>query len=760
MKPIKTGFIFLSLFYITCLSAKTIYVSVDGTDEHPGSKEQPLGNIQVAINYLDQGDTLIILPGTYHLNKPIFIHRVGSQLNPVVIQGMKNEQPIIEGSGFTKDPETDDFPSRTGLGLIHIENAANLILQNLKVINSRNIGIQVRKSSHITITNCMTDRTYGSGIALWYSDSCEVQYCEITRANDPSFRSPGQPKPREAPHEGLTVAGATNFNVHDNSIHNCYKEGIDVKEVSANGVIHNNYIYDMPRQGLYVDSWFGLLHSVEFHSNIVRDCEWGIAISAEGKDSEMQNIQIHHNVFYNNRGSGILFGVWGHDRPRKNLKIYNNTIYNCGSPGHWAGITGGIDIRSSNIENTEIYNNISYQNFGFDIASFANPGKAEKIFQKKKINITHNLIGKASFISQKEGFFDPVFGLTGEQALTEDPLFADVSKGDFRILPQSPATGTGKPMYSNFNPEINRGALPVLPYEEMVAIPRIPIINGKPWKVCELPDLGELNGPTPSRQHIVDHGFIQDDHGKWHLWACMRGTSIGRLLYAWEGNSLFDTPWEPQGIAARAQPEWNEKVTKSGEESIQAPFFMKTDTGYYCFYNSNGARLMFSRGGNDFKRIRFKDNNNLLYKKVGRDMMVLKDGQTYFSYSTVTTVSGDGWLHGMVIVRTSKNLRHWSDYSIVSQGGQAGNGAVSAESPFVVRLDGFYYLFRSSSITFNTYVYRSKNPYDFGVNTDEKLVTVLPIKAPEVISHNNNWFISDLADFTGIRLYHLRWEKE
>ena len=83
---------------------------------------------------------------------------------------------------------------------------------------------------------------------------------------------------------------------------------------------------------------------------------------------------------------------------------------------------------------------------------------------------------------------------------------------------------------------------------------------------------------------------------------------------------------------------------------------------------------------------------------------------------------------------------------------------MSAESPFVVKHQGYFYLFRASSISFETYVYRSKNPFDFGVNSDAKLVTVLPIKAPEVLQHEGEWFISDLADFRGIRLYRLVWE--
>lgn len=56
--------------------------------------------------------------------------------------------------------------------------------------------------------------------------------------------------------------------------------------------------------------------------------------------------------------------------------------------------------------------------------------------------------------------------------------------------------------------------------------------------ICTMPDLKELNGNIPKDQHIVDHGIIQADNGKWQLWACLRGVKVGRLIYGWEEDSL------------------------------------------------------------------------------------------------------------------------------------------------------------------------------------------------------------------------------
>ncbi len=288
----------------------------------------------------------------------------------------------------------------------------------------------------------------------------------------------------------------------------------------------------------------------------------------------------------------------------------------------------------------------------------------------------------------------------------------------------------------------------------------VPVIDGEFWRIGTAPDLDSLNGPDPGNQHVVDHGFVKDSNNTWHLWACMRGTSVGRLLYEWEGQSLSDRKlWQQKGVVARADASWGEQV-RDGVEQIQAPYFRKVGDQYFCFYNSAGIRLMTSKDGMDFQRVPLKNNSNLLYEKGGRDVMVFDEGDTYYAYSTISTVARDGWLRGFVSLRTSKDLIKWSDYTIVSEGGKAGNGAVSAESPFVQKYKGYYFLFRSSSSTGSCFVYRSKDPYNFGVNNDDKLIAELPVWAPEIILDDGQWYISDIDDFQGVKLARLKWKEE
>jgi hypothetical protein len=91
----------------------------------------------------------------------------------------------------------------------------------------------------------------------------------------------------------------------------------------------------------------------------------------------------------------------------------------------------------------------------------------------------------------------------------------------------------------------------------------------------------------------------------------------------------------------------------------------------------------------------------------------------------------------------------------------AGQGCLrgwpSGRRPFVLARGRWFYLFRASSTDGRTYVYRSDVPDDFGPGGDTKLITVLPIKAPEIVRDGEREYISDLADFQGIKLAQLEW---
>lgn len=286
-------------------------------------------------------------------------------------------------------------------------------------------------------------------------------------------------------------------------------------------------------------------------------------------------------------------------------------------------------------------------------------------------------------------------------------------------------------------------------------------VLGDNWKITGLPALPIESGRKDV--DVVDHSFFKRADGKWVVMAAIRGSIPSHPLYSWEANNLTDSNWKEIGVVAKADSVFGEDAGKG----LYAPFVIKINNIYYCFYTTaESMRVMQSPDGFNFTRIKDKDGNyQIIDKLVGRDVMIFNDEGKYYAFSTVSSFDANGWHQGYIINTFAKfqdDPLYWPhpEYSIVNSGGVGGSGHVSCESPFIQKYKGYYYLFRASSKTFKTYVYRSTNLFDFGVNNDEKLIAVLPLKASEIIEDNGKWYISDLDDFKGLRLYNFVWEKD
>ncbi len=78
-------------------------------------------------------------------------------------------------------------------------------------------------STNILLENCRSVNSFNSGIGLWYCDQSKVMHCEVIGANQIPMKTETDRVGREAPHEALTIAGATNFEIAYNEVHHCEK---------------------------------------------------------------------------------------------------------------------------------------------------------------------------------------------------------------------------------------------------------------------------------------------------------------------------------------------------------------------------------------------------------------------------------------------------------------------------------------------------------------------------------------------------------
>lgn len=436
-----------------------------------GSQESQSEQIQAALDALAPGDVLEIQPGVYVFDRPLVIRNSGEPGRWITIRGVPGFMPVLD-FGSSKPENRGDAYSN---GAIYARGIQRVRIEGLEIRNSHRFGIFIdRGSEKVDIVSCRVVRTFGPGIGVWNSRDIQVLGNEVTEANTQLMRVFGD-MARECPHEAISIAGVDGFLVAYNHVHHSEKEGIDVKEISRNGVVRHNYVHDMRRQGLYADAWFGLLENVEFHSNTVHHSEWGFVLGVEGANSEMRNVRFHHNLIFETRASGIYLGTWGGDGPRSGLYIYNNTVVDSGSPFHWAGATGGIDLRSRNARNVIIANNVVVWGSAFPIAST----QSESLLRERGFVVTHNLIYPFSDLTQiAPENYGRMFVWNGDNIFEGDPLFISHDAGNHDVPPGSPALRPGVRNLRGI-PELNYlGAFgpDMDPFLRPVAANRVPVL--------------------------------------------------------------------------------------------------------------------------------------------------------------------------------------------------------------------------------------------------------------------------------------------
>ena len=438
MNRIRTNFILCILLLTYSVNAKEYFVAPIGNDNQNGTKSSPLQTIFKASEMAIPGDTITILGGDYQLAKQFRPVRSGTSDKWILYRGEQNQDVVFDGSLIKKIVQNGDSVQFSGqtAGLFQIEKVNYLRFDNIEIRNSDAAGFIVRgpDCKKIELLNCKTDRTHNSGIGLWYCDSVLVKNCEITRANEntEAYYLPGQRMKNEAPHEALSICGATNFEVANNHIHHCFKEGIDCKEISKKGKIHNNLVHDMPRQAFYVDAWFGNLEDVEIYNNTVYNCMWGFAISVEGIGSEVRNVRFHHNLVYNMKGSGVLFGIWGNDLLRSDIHIYNNTFYHCGSPQIFSGGVGSFTILSKNFRDVNIYRNICDKGWDYEMGFTFDPDTIEIALKDRNFIAAENLFESAKNRPSRSGQYDlTVYEYLPPNNQIGSPLYRNELQFDF-----------------------------------------------------------------------------------------------------------------------------------------------------------------------------------------------------------------------------------------------------------------------------------------------------------------------------------------
>lgn len=430
------------------------YVSLNGDDSNPGSLLQPWRTPEHAIRQVGAGSMVYLRGGTYHLHGQVIPSNSGSAQGWITIAAYPGEEPVLDASQVVMAQVKRPFRYDREQGVIHLEGVSYVRIQGLTIRNSRWAGICVIDCQNIELVNNNIENTFSSGISAWdvhRQGNChhlQVLGNTVTRANNKQLYSTTEAYPyRETPHEAISIAGPTDFEVAYNHLYDCYKEGIDVKEFSKRGRVHHNHVHQVDRQGLYADAWFGVLEEIEFDHNVIHDCRGtGIAISVED-EKVAQDIHIHHNLIYDNWGTGVFFSRWGKDGPRRRIWVHHNTVFHNGwgkasnDTGYYYA-TGGLYLFTHNLRDINISNNIITHNRGFQIGYseryLDNDGIVEEAFQRRNISIHDNLVYETEAPIYPirvgwEGNYSLARPYQGAGIAIAEPIYRDAANGDLRL---------------------------------------------------------------------------------------------------------------------------------------------------------------------------------------------------------------------------------------------------------------------------------------------------------------------------------------
>jgi len=359
--------------------ARDYYVSPQGNDTNPGTKNAPLATIQQAIELVKPGFSVILLEGVYH--QTVSIERSGSaEQGYITLRNEDGQTAILDGKEVQ---EAED-------GVISVENASYVRVKGLEIrhyvtssADVTPIGIYVSGSgTHIEIiANRIHDLgTYAGpkadggnahGIAVYGNSADALSQIEITENELYNLKLGAS--------EAMAINGNVDgFRVMQNIVHDNDNIGIDIigfeavapnlaQDQARNGVIQENHVYhissygnpaygnEYSAAGIYVDGG----KDIKIIDNDLHDNDFGIELASEHAGGATSNIEVSLNRIYNNLAAGITLGGYDEARGRTDHCVIteNQLIENNAKRLGYGEINLAFDTRNNELHNNYIQPN-------------------------------------------------------------------------------------------------------------------------------------------------------------------------------------------------------------------------------------------------------------------------------------------------------------------------------------------------------------------------------------------------------------------
>ncbi len=247
--------------------------------------------------------------------------------------------------------------------------------------------------------------------------------------------------------------------------------------------------------------------------------------------------------------------------------------------------------------------------------------------------------------------------------------------------------------------------------------------------------------PSKYGRYVNDHTIVQCLEGHWHLFGITSHANTG------DDNAEMERYFVYANTESLDQPMQEIKKVCDNGVRAWAPGVIEHDRRYYMYYGPSPTRFATSD-----ELTHWMENEICFHQSpldaAHRDHFVLKVSENrWLMYAT-----GIHKRCGVISVFESDNLVVWKfiRYALLTTPETPhATPWGSTESPYVVYLEGHYYLFITHTNCgtenyHNTLVFLSTDPTNFGTYSgkDEEVHAKLFAHAPEILKKGDQWFIT------------------
>ncbi len=493
--------ILLPAFLLTIAHAADLHVANTGMDANPGTLESPWRTIQKAATSAVPGDQVLIHAGTY-AERVTLSGKQGTAATPITFRKFDGDAGavVITQSGMT--------PPNGLSAVFRIQNSDHIILRDLEITGYKTSGNNTQQRAQlpagiyiegggdgIQIRNCKVHDIWqssatlnnfeanGFGIAAYGNAATPIDHLVIDGCEVYGLRTGAS--------ESVVLNGnVTNFQVTNNTVHDCNNIGIDFigfegtnpvesLDQARNGICSGNTVYRIDSKynpayggnfttggnnntrsapGLYVDGGRDIL----LERNHVYDCNYAVSVGSENTGKVVSNVTVRNNILHHCHVGGIVIGGSGTDNGgvtgssfTHNTIYQNDTVEQGGGQFSIQNHVSGVTIRRNLMVSTaEFAQFILKDNTTGTLEAGTIDWNLYKIAADKDFEFIWNGAAKSTFAAWKTASSSDAHStlITGALDLVNAAPVVDTPAAGFALTETSPAKNTGDSAALPFTP--------------------------------------------------------------------------------------------------------------------------------------------------------------------------------------------------------------------------------------------------------------------------------------------------------------------